>query len=179
MPKEIKEENMEKAEKKMEEAEKEEMKAEKAEEKAPVAVSTVAPAANVEEKKKSSEKSITGIAYIYSTYNNTIIHITDLANNTIAQVSGGRVTKQSRLKATPTVAMFAAKRAAELAKEAGVNEIYVRICSKSGSATPGPGAHSAVKSLGKEGLRIINILDNIPIPRGGPKAKGGKRGRRV
>lgn len=122
---------------------------------------------------------VTGIAYIYSTYNNTIIHITDLANNTIAQVSGGKITKHSRLKATPTVAMFAAKRAAEVAKEAGITEIYVRISSAAGSATPGPGAHSAVKSLGKEGLRIINILDDIPMPRGGPKKKGGKRGRRV
>jgi len=121
---------------------------------------------------------IAGIAYIHSTYNNTIVHITDLANNTIAQVSGGKMTKHSRLKATPTVAMFAAKRAAELAKEAGITELYVRIKGTTG-ATTGPGSHSAVKSLGKEGLRIINILDTTPMPRGGPKAPGGKRGRRV
>lgn len=125
------------------------------------------------------KQGVAGIAYIYATYNNTIIHITDLANNTIAQISGGKVTKHSRLKATPTVAMFAAKRAAEIAKEAGITELYVRISSKAGSSNPGPGAHSAVKRLGKEGLRIINILDTIPSPRGGPKAKGGKRGRRV
>ena len=153
---------------------------------APVAVqetATVTPVvAAVEEVKKDIKKearTVTGIAHIYSTYNNTIIHITDLANNTIAQVSGGKVTKHSRLKATPTVAMFAAKRAAEMAKEAGITELYVRISSEANAGTPGPGSHSAVKSLGKEGLRIINILDNIPIPRGGPKKKGGKRGRRV
>ncbi|MFC1685710.1 30S ribosomal protein S11 [Nanoarchaeota archaeon] len=128
---------------------------------------------------KDDRQSVIGIAYIYATYNNTIIHITDLANNTIAQISGGKATKHSRLKATPTVAMFAAKRAAEIAKEAGITDLYVKISSKAGASNPGPGANSAVKRLGKEGLRIINILDKIPMPRGGPKAKGGKRGRRV
>ena len=75
--------------------------------------------------------------------------------------------------------MFAAKRAAEIAKEVGITDLYVRISSKPGASSAGPGAHSAVKRLGKEGLRIINILDTTPMPRGGPKAKGGKRGRRV
>jgi len=120
-----------------------------------------------------------GIVYIHSTYNNTIIHVTDMANNTIAQISGGKVTKHSRLKATPTVAMFAAKRAAEIAKEAGINAVYVRIKSSPGSATSGPGAHAAVKSLDREGLKILNILDTTALPRGGPKPAGGKRGRRV
>jgi len=130
-------------------------------------------------KNKEEKRGLQGIAYIYSTYNNTIIHITDLANHTIAQISGGKATKHSRLKATPTVAMFAAKRAAELAKEAGITDLYVKISSKAGSTTSGPGSHSAVKSLGKEGMRIINIMDTTPLPRGGPKPKGGKRGRRV
>ena len=52
----------------------------------------------------------TGIAYIYTSFNNTIIHITDLLGRTIARVSGGMTTKHDRLKANPTVAMFAAKR---------------------------------------------------------------------
>lgn len=130
----------------------------------------------VKEKMKEGK---TGIAYIYSTYNNTIIHITDLAGSTIAQVSGGEVTKHDRLKATPTVAMFAAKRAAGVAKEQGINSLYVRIKSKPGATAPGPGAHAAVKSLSKSGMYIINITDATPKPRGGPKAKGGRRGRRV
>lgn len=134
---------------------------------------------NKSNEKETRKLSNTGIAYIYSTYNNTIIHITDLVGNTIAQVSGGRVTKHARLKATPTVAMFAAKRAAETAKENDIRKIYVRICSKSGSISPGPGARAAIKSLAREGLKILNILETIPMPRGGPKPKGGKRGRRV
>jgi len=125
------------------------------------------------------ERSISGIVYIYSTFNNTIIHLTDMSGITIAQVSGGKVTKHSRLKATPTVAMFAAKRVAEAAKEAGIDSIYIRISSKAGASAPGPGAHAAVKSMAREGLKIINILDSTAIPRGGPKAPGGKRGRRV
>lgn len=132
-----------------------------------------------EKKVEKKEKTATGIVYIHSTYNNTIVHITDMANTTLAQVSGGKITKHSRLKATPTVAMFAAKRAAEVAKELGISSVYVRIKSSPGATTSGPGAHAAVKSLDREGLKILNILDTTAIPRGGPKPAGGKRGRRV
>jgi small subunit ribosomal protein S11 len=126
-----------------------------------------------------SEKAVSGIVYIYSTFNNTILHLTDMSGTTLAQVSGGRTTKHSRLKATPTVAMFGAKRIAETAKELGISSVYIRVCSKAGATAPGPGSHAAVKSLAREGLKILNILDTTPIPRGGPKVKGGKRGRRV
>jgi small subunit ribosomal protein S11 len=126
-----------------------------------------------------SEKAVSGIVYIYSTFNNTILHLTDMSGTTLAQVSGGKTTKHSRLKATPTVAMFGAKRIAETAKELGISSIYVRVSSKAGATSPGPGSHAAVKSLAREGLKILNILDTTPIPRGGPKVKGGKRGRRV
>ena len=129
------------------------------------------------QRRKTDEK--VGIAHIYSTYNNTHIHITDMAGHTICQISGGKTTKHSRLKATPTVAMFSAKRAAEIAKEQGINSLYVKVKSKARATSAGPGSHAAIKSLSKNGLRILNILDVIPIPRGGPKVKGGKRGRRV
>ena len=106
------------------------------------------------------EKSIPATVYIYSTYNNTIIHLVDMAGDTIAQVSGGKITKHSRLKATPTVAMFAAKRIAEAAKENGIDSVYVRISSKAGATTTGPGAHAAVKSLARDCL-----LYTSPSPR--------------
>ena len=125
------------------------------------------------------DKENTGIAYIYTSFNNTIVHITDLIGNTISRVSGGQVTKHDRLKANPTIAMFVAKKAAETAKDAGINSLYVRIKAQTGNTSPGPGAHSAVKSLSKEGMKIISIVDTTKIPRGGPKAKGGRRGRRV
>lgn len=130
----------------------------------------------VKEKKK-EERS--GIAYIYSSYNNTIVHITDLAGNTISRVSGGMVTKHSRLKANPTIAMFVAKKAAERARDLGITELYVRTKGQTNARGMGPGGYAVVKSLGKEGFRIINILDTTKVPRGGPKKKGGRRGRRV
>ena len=132
-----------------------------------------------EKKREKPEQERIGIAHIYASYNNTIIHITDMAGHTIAQITGGKTTKHSRLKATPTVAMFAAKRAAEIAKEQGINSLYVRTKSKTGAISTGPGAHAAIKSLSRNGMRILNILDVIPVARGGPKPKGGKRGRRV
>lgn len=123
----------------------------------------------------------TAIAHIFATYNNVIVHITDMAGNTISIVSGGEITKHDRLKGNPTVAMFVAKKAAEKAKEYGIKAVYVKVSGKGGilAPAPGPGANAAIKSLAREGLKILNITDVTPIPRGGPKPKGGKRGRRV
>jgi len=126
-----------------------------------------------------SKEEETGIVHIYTSFNNTIVHITDLAGNTIARVSGGMSTKQSRLKANPTVAMFVAKRVAEMAKEYKLKNLYVKIRAKTGSPAPGPGAHAVVKSLGREGIKILSIADTTKVPRGGPKKQGGRRGRRV
>ncbi len=129
----------------------------------------------VEEKKDER----TGIVYIFSSQNNTILHLTDMAGNTLLRVSGGMVTKHSRLKADPTIAMFAAKKICERAKDLGITSFYVRTRAKTGGMGIGSGAHAAVKSISKEGYRIINILDTTRVARGGPKKKGGKRGRRV
>ncbi len=120
-----------------------------------------------------------GIMHIYTSYNNTILHLTDLSGKTVGRISGGMVTKHDRLKANPTVAMFAAKRIAEKAKDFGIGGIYVRIKAKTGNPSPGPGAHASINALGKSGLKIKSIVDVTKYPRGGPKKKGGKRGRRV
>jgi len=119
------------------------------------------------------------IAYVYSSPNNTMIQITDLAGNTLSRVTGGMITKHSRLKADPTIAMFAAKKAAERARDLGITSLYIRSRAKTNSPGFGSGGHAAIKTLGKEGFRIISILDKTKVPRGGPKRKGGKRGRRV
>jgi len=133
------------------------------------------------EKVEKEEKAdvVPGIAYIFGSYNNTIVHITDLSGSTITRISGGMVTKHSRLKANPTTAMFVAKRAAEFARDAGINALYIRTRGKTASPGIGPGAHAAVKTLSKEGFKILGVLDTHRVPRGGPKKKGGKRGRRV
>lgn len=136
-----------------------------------------------ESKKEDKEgKEITAIAKIYATYNNTIIHIVDAAGNTISKASGGQVTKYDRLEASPTVAMFAAKKAAIEAKEKGVTALHVRIRSKGGHEgphIPGPGAQAALKSFGRVGMKIKSIVDVTPVAYGGSRPPHGRRGRRV
>ena len=66
-----------------------------------------------------------GIAHIYASYNNTIIHITDITGTeTISKASGGMVVKSDRMESSPTAAMVAAKRAAEGARDKGINAIH-------------------------------------------------------
>lgn len=126
-----------------------------------------------------SDESKTGVVYIYTSFNNTIAQLTDMAGNTIGRVTGGQITKHDRLKANPTIAMFIAKKMGEMAKEYNMNSLYVKVRAQTDSTGPGPGAHAVVKTLTKEGFRIISISDTTRIPRGGPKKKGGRRGRRV
>ena len=124
-----------------------------------------------------------GIAHIYSSYNNTIIHITDISGSeTIAKTSGGMMTKVHRLEPSPTIAMSAAKRIAEMAKEKGINAIHIKVRAPGGHNGPmssGPGAQAAIRTLTREGLRIGNIEEVTPTPHDGCRKKGGRRGRRV
>tara|TARA_Y100000031_G_scaffold155354_1_gene205845 strand:- start:1624 stop:2019 length:396 start_codon:yes stop_codon:yes gene_type:complete len=124
-----------------------------------------------------------GIAHIYASYNNTIIHITDITGTeTISKASGGMVVKSDRMESSPTAAMIAAKRAAEGAIEKGVNAIHVKIRAPGGhndSTGPGPGAQAAIRALSRMGLRIGLIEDVTPLPHDGCRKKGGRRGRRV
>ena len=136
---------------------------------------------NVEEteQKEKKKKEIEAVVNIYTSFNNTLVHVTDLSGKTITKVTGGMVTKHDRLKANPTIAMFISKRITENIKDLGIKALYIRIRAKTKNPAPGPGANAIVKSLSREGFKIINILDTTRIPRGGPKSKGGRRGRRV
>lgn len=130
------------------------------------------------EKAVKKKKEVEAIMNIYTSFNNTIVHVTDMSGKTIAKVTGGMVTKQDRLKANPTVAMFIAKKISENMKEAGIKNVYVRIRAKTGNPAPGPGANAIIRSLSREGFKILNILETTRTARGGPKKKGGRRGRR-
>lgn len=132
------------------------------------------------ESKKTEKKGreLEAVLNIYTSFNNTIVHVTDMSGKTISKITGGMVTKHGRLKANPTIAIFIAKRIAESLSEIGIKSLYVRIRSKTGNPTLGPGAHAIVKSLTREGFKILDILDTTRFPRGGPKKKGGRRGRR-
>jgi small subunit ribosomal protein S11 len=129
------------------------------------------------------EKLRWGVAHIFSSYNNTIIHITDITGTeTIAFASGGQVVKTDRLESSPTAAMLASNKAAQEAKDKGINAIHIKTRAPgghNGPANPGPGAQAAIRALSRRGLRIGVIEDVTPIPHGGCRPKGGKRGRRV
>ena len=129
-------------------------------------------------KEKKKEERI-GVLNIYTTFNNTVMNLSDLSGRSIAKFSGGQSTKQDRLKANPTIAMFVAQKVAEEAKDNGITGFYVKIRSKTGQNNPGPGAHTAIKSLTRAGFKILSVMDTTRIPKGGPKKKGGRRGRRV
>ena len=131
-----------------------------------------------EKKKEKKGKEVEAVVNIYTSFNNTLVHVTDMAGKTIAKVTGGMVTKHGRLKANPTIAMFIAKRISEIIKDLGIKYLYVRIRAKTRNPAPGPGANPIIKSLSREGYKILNILDTTRFPRGGPKKKGGRRGRR-
>src|SRR3989338_1569049 len=106
-----------------------------------------------------------GIAHIYASYNNTIIHITDITGTeTLAKCSGGMVVKAHRMESSPTAAMTCAKNAAEQAKEKGIDALHIRIRAPGGHNGPmntGPGANVVVKALSKVELKM-EFLEKFP-----------------
>ena len=129
------------------------------------------------------EKFRWGVAHIYSSYNNTIIHITDVTGSeTLGFGSCGMVVKAHRMESSPTAAMNAAKLAAEQAKEKGVNALHIKIRAPGGHNGPmntGPGANAAVRALSRFGFKIGVIEDVTRFPTDTCRKRGGKRGRRV
>ena len=123
------------------------------------------------------------IAHIYSSYNNTIITVTDITGTeTIARASGGQMVKADRLESSPTAAMASAKKIAEIIKDKGIGGLYIRIRAPgghNGPKNPGPGAQAAIRALSRVGIRIGKIEEVTPEPHNGCRAKGGRRGRRV
>ena len=167
-------------------AKKEETPVQTAEVKAPVEPSKEVPKEAILDKKpvkKADPNEKWAILHIYSSYNNTHLHVTDVTGTeTIVKVSGGMVTKSDRLKPTPNVAMAAAKQVAEGCQNAGINALYVKLRAvggHNGPMTPGPGSQAAIKTLTRNGIKLGRIEDVTPVPHDSCRKKGGKRGRRV
>ena len=133
-----------------------------------------------EAKKETKEK--WGIAHIYSSYNNTIIHITDLTGaETVSISSGGCHVNADRYESSPFAAMKAANSVVDAAKTKGFTALHIKVRAVGGvgSRVPGPGAQSAIRALARGGFKIGRIDDVTPIPHDTTRRKGGKRGRRV
>ena len=123
-----------------------------------------------------------GIAHIYSSYNNTIIHVTDLTGaETVAISSGGMHVNADRYESSPFAAMKAANAVVEAATTKGFTALHIRVRAVGGvgSRVPGPGAQASIRALARGGFRIGRIDDVTPIPHDTTRKKGGKRGRRV
>jgi len=133
-----------------------------------------------ETKKEVKEK--WGIAHIYSSFNNTIIHITDLTGAETATISsGGQHVTADRYESSPFAAMKAANAAVGAAKTKGFTALHIKVRAVGGvgSRVPGPGAQAAIRALARGGFKIGRIDDVTPIPHDTTRKKGGKRGRRV
>ena len=123
-----------------------------------------------------------GIAHIYSSYNNTIIHLTDLTGaETAAISSGGCHVTADRYESSPFAAMKASNAVVEVAKAKGFTALHIKVRAVGGvgSRVPGPGAQAAIRALARGGFKIGRIDDVTPIPHDTTRRKGGKRGRRV
>ncbi len=122
------------------------------------------------------------VVHIFSSYNNTIIHVTDISGaETIARASGGMVVKADRMESSPYAAMRAASMAADVARDKGITAIHIKVRAPGGSGprTPGPGAQAAIRALARAGFRIERIEEVTPVPHDGTRRPGGRRGRRV
>jgi small subunit ribosomal protein S11 len=123
-----------------------------------------------------------GIAHIFASYNNTIIHVTDLTGaETISRITGGAQVKADRLGSSPHAAMLAAKKVAEEVLGKGINAVHIKVRAPGGikNKNPGPGAQPAIRALARSGLKIGVIEDITPVPHDGCRRAGGKRGRRM
>ena len=102
-----------------------------------------------------------GVVHIQSSFNNTVITITDLQGNTIASLSAGCMGFKGSRKSTPFAAQQAAAEAARRAQEQGVKTVEVLV------KGPGGGRESALRALQAAGLRVTMIKDVTPIPHNG------------
>ena len=112
--------------------------------------------------KKKVKRSVgNGVVHIQSTFNNTIVTITDSAGNTVAWSSAGVLGFKGSRKSTPFAAQVAAEDAAKKAAEAGVKNVEVFV------KGPGPGRESALRALQNTGFNVTSIKDVTPVPHNG------------
>jgi len=121
-------------------------------------------------KKKKVKKDIGyGLANVQSTFNNTIISISDRDGNVVCWASSGTAGFKGARKGTPFAAQLAAREVAGKAKEFGVRYVDVRV------KGPGAGRESAIRALQSDGLEIKSIRDVTPIPHNGCRVRKRRR----
>ena len=134
------------------------------------ATKTKAATSTAVRKKRARKNVVKGVAHIHSTFNNTIVTITDEAGSVLTWSSAGAVGFKGAKKSTPYAAQMAAEHAANSAKDYGVKTVDVNI------KGPGSGREAAVRALQSAGLEIQAIIDATPVPHNGCRPPKRPRG---
>ena len=121
-------------------------------------------------KRRTERNSPLGVAHIHSTFNNTIVTITDTEGNVISWSSAGALGFKGSRKSTPFAAQMAAEAAAKSAVDQGVAKVEVSV------KGPGQGREAAIRSLTVAGLEITAITDVTPVPHNGCRPPKRPRG---
>jgi len=135
----------------------------KSEEKDPVEKVKTIKKSSYSKKKKAKKNILNGIAYIQSTFNNTIISIADNHGNIVSWASAGQKGFKGSRKSTPYAAQVAADAAAVKALEVGMRTLSVEV------KGPGSGRETALRALQARGFKIISIKDTTPMPHNGTR----------
>ena len=112
---------------------------------------------------------VSGVAHVHSSFNNTMITITDAQGNTISWSSAGTMGFKGSRKSTPFAAQVAAEEAARKAQEHGMRTVEVEV------RGPGSGRETAIRSLQAAGLEIASIQDCTPVPHNGCRPRKRRR----
>jgi small subunit ribosomal protein S11 len=120
-------------------------------------------------KTKEKRQVAEGIAHVQSTFNNTIVTITDVQGNVLCWSSAGHVNFKGSRKGTPFAAQLAAESCAKKSAEYGLRKIEVKVCG------PGGGRETAIRSLSANGLEITSITDVTPLPHNGCRPRKKRR----
>lgn len=120
-------------------------------------------------KKREKKNIVHGRAHVKSTFNNTVVTITDLEGNALAWASAGNVGFKGSRKSTPFAAQLAAEAASKRAQEHGVRKVDVFV------KGPGAGRETAIRSLQASGLEILGINDVTPVPHNGCRPRKRRR----
>jgi small subunit ribosomal protein S11 len=122
-------------------------------------------------RKKKIKRSITkGVAHVHSTFNNTIVTISDEQGNVISWSSAGALGFKGAKKSTPFAAQLAGEAAAKVAFDQGLRCVDVDV------KGPGPGREGAIRALAQAGLAVTSITDSTPIPHNGCRPPKRPRG---
>jgi small subunit ribosomal protein S11 len=124
-------------------------------------MSTAQKRSAVKSKKKEKKVVSHGIMYIHSTFNNTIITITDQAGNVLTWAAGGLVGFKGSRKSTPFAAQLAAEKALKDVEQYGLKSLDIRV------KGPGAGRESAIRTVGNSPFQVKSIKDVTPIPHNG------------